>query len=133
MSVAEHYGTVLIKKSATELCGAHPVHGSSTGTNLDVNTEKHLWHCHRHTTGGDALTLIAVCEGLIECEQAKPGGVRGQAFWETAKIAQEKFGMTLASPAPQATAAFGQPFATPWVSPWNSRHAHGFAVGRVSP
>src|SRR5262249_37660321 len=90
----------LEKKSATEQAGAHPAHGSSTGDNFSVNLDKGLWHCFRHTTGGDALSLIAVCEGLVACEAAKPGALDdAHLFRRVLDVAQNRFGMALA-PAP---------------------------------
>ena len=91
VAIAEHYGTVLEPKSQTELAGAHPQHGSSTGDNFNVNTAKGLWHCFRHGTGGDALSLIAVCAELLPCEQATAGAVRGDLFRQVVAIANETF------------------------------------------
>ena len=56
VTIAEHYGTTLTKKTDTELNGSHPIHGSTTGTNFDVNAEKQLWHCWRCHTGGMYFT-----------------------------------------------------------------------------
>lgn len=91
VAIAEHYGTALERKSQTELAGPHPVHGSSTGDNLNVNPSKGCWHCWRHGTGGDALALIAVCEGLVDCEHATSGALRGDLFKRVVTIANEKF------------------------------------------
>ena len=96
-AVAEAYGAVLHQKSATELAGAHPQHGSSTGTNFHVNVEKQLWHCWRHgTAGGDALTLIAVCEGWLRCEEAQSGCVRGDLFKHVVTHANTHLGASIA-------------------------------------
>ena len=56
--------------------GSHPVHGSSKGeegSNFNLNPTKGVWHCYRCNTGGDALSLIAMLNGLIKCEDCKPG------------------------------------------------------------
>jgi hypothetical protein len=90
--VVEAYGGTLTQKSAHEWHGAHPTHGSSTGVNLDVNTTHHLWHCWRHGTGGDALSLIAVCEGLVACEDLQPGALGGAVFAQVLALAQARFG-----------------------------------------
>lgn len=89
--IAEHYGAVLEAKSSTELAGAHPQHGSSTGDNFNVNVAKGLWHCWRHGTGGDALSLIAVCEGVLECDQAVSGALSGAMFGRVVDIANATF------------------------------------------
>ncbi len=91
VAIVEHYGTALERKSQTELAGPHPFHGSSTGNNFNVNVDKGLWHCWRHGTGGDALALIAVCEGLLNCEQARSGALRGDLFKRVIIRANEKF------------------------------------------
>lgn len=72
-----------------ELFGPHPLHGSDGGKNFWVNPAKGLWHCFRCESGGDALTWLAVQEGIITCQQAVPGGLRGDAFYQAVKKAQE--------------------------------------------
>lgn len=49
--------------------GSHPIHGSETGTNFAVNPEKNAWHCFRHDTGGGAVSLIAVLQSIVRCEE----------------------------------------------------------------
>ena len=91
VAIAEHYGDQPGAQIAAELAGAHPQHGSSTGDNFNVNGTKGLWHCWRHSTGGDALSLIAVCEGLIPCEEMRAGAVRGDTFRRVVDIANTTF------------------------------------------
>ena len=91
VAIAAHYGAALEQKSKAELAGPHPQHGSSTGDNFNVNVDKGLWHCWRHGTGGDALALIAVCEGLIPCEEMRPGALRGKMFTRVVEIANATF------------------------------------------
>lgn len=55
------------------LQGSHPVHGSDGGMNFRIDIDKNTWHCFRCSTGGDALSLIGVLEGIITCEDCKPG------------------------------------------------------------
>jgi hypothetical protein len=90
--IAQHYGALLGQKSRAEVMGAHPVHGSSTGCNFSVNLEKGVWHCFRHGTGGGPLELIAVAEGVIACETAGPGGLRGEMFRRVVALANDTFG-----------------------------------------
>ena len=58
-----------------EIEGAHPVHGSETGTNLTVKHD--VWYCRRHGTGGGPLEALAVAEGIIRCEDAASGCLDG--------------------------------------------------------
>jgi len=55
-----------------ELCGCHPVHGSTGKQNFHVNLEKGTWHCKRHNVGGDAIDLIAILHNIIPCEKCTP-------------------------------------------------------------
>jgi putative DNA primase/helicase len=69
--------------------GAHPLHGSEGGMNFCVHPTEG-WYCHRHNSGGDGLLWLAVKHGLIKCEEAKPGALRGQLFVEVCKLAQKE-------------------------------------------
>ena len=72
--------------------GGHPVHGSTTGWNYEINTDDNTWYCHSkgHKSGGDALILFAVKEGIIKCENAGPGCLNGK--WEEVFAALERCG-----------------------------------------
>ena len=72
---------------------SHPIHGSDNGGNFVVSQEKNVWHCFRHGSGGGAMGLIAVLEGITDCAQAIPGGLRGKNFIKTKEIAREKYGL----------------------------------------
>jgi hypothetical protein len=96
--VIEAYSGTLTQKSDQEWHGAHPIHGSSTGVNLDVNLTKGVWHCWRHGTGGDALTLIAVCAGLVACEDAQAGCLSGARFPQVLALARTHLGWTPPTP-----------------------------------
>lgn len=56
-----------------EFQGSHPVHGSSTGHNFNINVYKNVWRCFRCNSGGDPATWLAVQYGLIDCKDAQPG------------------------------------------------------------
>jgi P4 family phage/plasmid primase-like protien len=86
------------KRHGDELQGSHPFHGSSTGRNFSVNIKKGSWHCFRHNSGGGGPMLLAVKEGLLKCEEARPHSLRGQAFIEVLKIAKEKYGIAVVVP-----------------------------------
>jgi len=81
-------------RKGKDLQGSHPVHGSTTKINFCIDDENDLWHCFRCDTGGDTLTLIAVLEKIIKCEDVKPGCLRGKKFKQTIKAAKEKYGFT---------------------------------------
>lgn len=73
------------------VCG-HPVHGSTNNNNFVVHPEKNVWHCFRCQTGGGALSLIAVLEGVIQCHEAVAGGLHGDKFTETLRLAKDVYG-----------------------------------------
>jgi putative DNA primase/helicase len=68
--------------------GTHPIHGSTTGNNFDVNTKKNQWHCFRCDSGGGALKWIAVKHGVIRCDEAHKGALKGSKFIETIRFAK---------------------------------------------
>jgi len=71
---------------------SHPAHGSTNNNNFVVHPEKNVWHCFRCGTGGGALSLIAVLEGVIQCHEAVAGGLRGDKFTETLRLAKDIYG-----------------------------------------
>lgn len=76
------------------VCG-HPVHGSTNNNNFVASHEKNVWHCFRCGTGGGALSLIAVLEGLLQCNEAVAGGLRGDKFTETLRLAKDIYGFEI--------------------------------------
>lgn len=56
-----------------EFQGSHPIHGSSTGHNFNINTNKNVWRCFRCNSGGDPVLWLAVEYGIIQCSEAQPG------------------------------------------------------------
>ena len=79
--------SLLENKGNGQYQGCHPIHGSTTGKNFSVDTKKNSWYCFHHSSGGGALQYLAVKEGLIKCEQAKRGALRGKKFQEVLKLA----------------------------------------------
>jgi len=54
----------------------HPVHGSTHDYNVKLDLQNDLWHCFSTGcghSGGGVIELIAVVEGIIECNEAKHG------------------------------------------------------------
>jgi hypothetical protein len=79
-----------LKWQGSEYQGPHPVHGSTTGKNFRIDPQKGVWYCFRCLSGGGPLQLLAVLEGLIPCNQAQPGALRGELFKKVLQIAREK-------------------------------------------
>src|SRR2546426_7943583 len=79
-----------LKERGGQLQGTHPVHGSETGMNFSVDPRENVWHCFRCNTGGGPWHLLAVMERIIDCQDAVPGGLRGELFNRTREIALEK-------------------------------------------
>jgi len=70
--------------------GAHPVHGSNGGHNFQINTNQNTWFCFRCWKGGGPALAIAVKEGLIRCDQAGKGVLRGDLYLKLLEIAQQQ-------------------------------------------
>ncbi len=85
--VIEKYGIQLDHKQGDEFYGVHPQHGSGTGRNFWINTTKSVWHCFRCSSGGGPLSLIAVIEGIIPCEEATKGALTGDKFVKVLRAA----------------------------------------------
>jgi len=73
-----------------EYQGSHPIHGSQTGQNFCVNTDKGVWHCFRCNSGGGGLMWIAVKNGIIQCHEAQKGVLRGAKFLEALEFAKKE-------------------------------------------
>jgi len=82
-----------LKNRGREYQGSHPVHGSTTGSNFCVNPSKGTWHCFRCNSGGGPLSLIAVLEKIINCNEAKPGALKDKKFRDILRLAREKYGL----------------------------------------
>lgn len=93
LSVTDIWGVAKMRQQGGEFYGSHPIHGSSTGENFWINPDKNTWHCFRCDSGGGPLAAIAVKEGIIDCSDAVPGGLRGSKAKEAIQIAEEKYGL----------------------------------------
>jgi hypothetical protein len=91
LDVLNKKGVQLHRVGGQLVCG-HPVHGSTNNNNFVVHPEKNVWHCFRCQTGGGALSLIAVLEGVIQCHEAVAGALRGDKFTETLRFAKDVYG-----------------------------------------
>lgn len=65
-----------------ELIGAHPVHGSTTGHNLAVNTNNGYWYCFRCSQGGGVYSYRLMIEHHLSCEDAV---AQARQSWEARK------------------------------------------------
>lgn len=108
LDVVDIWGTLGLTLQGSEYRGSHPVHGSTSGENFNMNTAKNTWHCFRCNSGGGPLSAIAVKEGLIDCANARPGIVRGNLAKKAIDLAIEKYGLEKPAPA----AIFGIPAQT---------------------
>jgi len=79
-----------LHKRGDEYFGPHPIHGSTTKQNFWVNPTKNCWHCFRHGTGGGPFSWLAVEEGIVKCEDATPGSLRGPIFKQVLEKARER-------------------------------------------
>jgi hypothetical protein len=78
--------TKFAHRGNSEYQGAHPVHGSTTGNNFTINTEKNFYYCFRCESGGSALHLLAIQNGLINCGDQ----LRGDNFKKALNFAVDK-------------------------------------------
>lgn len=62
--------TKSIKRANGEIQGSHPIHGSTTGMNFSINTDKNVWHCFRCNCGGDVISWIAYAHCGVPEEDA---------------------------------------------------------------
>ena len=75
------------------LQGCHPDHGSETGMNFRINTTENTWYCFRCGSGGSSPELIAVMNGIINCNEAGRGCLAGDKGSQVIKVAREKYGL----------------------------------------
>ena len=78
------------RKSGDELKGDPLDHRSQSGTALAINPLKNVWRCHACESGGSSLELLAVDEGIIQCDEARPGCLSGDKFKQTIAVARSR-------------------------------------------
>ena len=81
-----------MRRVGVKLRGPHFAHESHTGTNFVIDPSKGVWHCFRHGRGGGWLSLLAMREGLIKCEEIGEKGaakLSGEILTATLKRAKE--------------------------------------------
>lgn len=78
------------RRTATGIKGSNPIHGSTTGNNFEVNFQENTWRCWRCGSGGGPALAIAVREGILRCDQARAGVLRGDLFRKTLRAARER-------------------------------------------
>ncbi len=78
------------KKTPYGVKGGHPIHGSKSGNNFEIDIRENTWRCWRCGSGGGVALAIAVKEGLIRCDQARKGVLRGDLFRKTVDVARNR-------------------------------------------
>lgn len=61
------------------IIGAHPLSGHTNqgGKSFQISISKNVWKCWQHESGGGPMELFAVVNGLIECQDAGHGCLKG--------------------------------------------------------
>jgi len=80
------------RKVGSEIRGGHPEHGSnSRKNNIAVTSNCEVWRCYQddHRSGGNALHLVAVCEGYISCNDSGSGCLKGLSDVEYARLCMD--------------------------------------------
>lgn len=78
-----------VRKTRFGLKGAHPIHGSESGDNFEINLRDNTWRCWRCGAGGGPALAVAVREGILRCDQARKGVLRGDLFKQTVEAARK--------------------------------------------
>jgi len=82
------------------LQGNHPKHGSGNGMNFRVDVKNNTWICfrcnNRDSRGcGGPSELIAVMEGILECDEVGAKCFTDEQAKKVIQIAREKYGLTV--------------------------------------
>jgi len=78
------------RRIGDEIQGTHPTHGSTTGKNFRIDLKKNTWYCDRCHSGGGPALWLAVESGILRCDQAASGALRGDDFRKVLRIAEER-------------------------------------------
>ena len=101
INIIKTYDMKLKKLKTGILSGAHPTHGSDNGMNFRIDPNKNQWACYRHRkpngkfVGGGSLHLIALLEGILQCEECVPKALAGDRYKRVLDIVQKKFGISI--------------------------------------
>lgn len=90
----EKKGLIKDKSNTGVYKGEHPIHGSTSGQNFEIDTNENVWHCFRCQTGGDAVSLLAVLEGIVKCEDCTKGhfAKHKKEYLKTIRIGVKNYG-----------------------------------------
>jgi hypothetical protein len=88
VGVEDIWDAKVTARSGDQFLCEHPVHGSTTGHNLIINPEKNVWQCRRCMSGGGPALAIAVRYGIIRCDEARSGALRGFKYIEVLEKAR---------------------------------------------
>lgn len=78
-----------VEKRGHEIQGSHPLHGSTTGMNFAINTQKNNWFCYRDQVGGGVLEFIAVKAEFIDCSDVGSEKIEGDLFLKVKQYLKE--------------------------------------------
>lgn len=79
-----------VKRHGSILRGAHPIHGSDSGYNFQIDTRENTWFCFRCWKGGGPALAVAVSEGILSCDECGAGVLRGELFTRTLEAARNR-------------------------------------------
>jgi len=75
-----------------DIKGPSPVHASTTGTNFKVTGSTNKWRCWACQSGGGPFQLIALLEGLMDCQDIVKGSMTHELYKKIESIAISKYG-----------------------------------------
>lgn len=78
------------------IIGAHPLpgHTNQGGKCYQISISKNVWTCWQHGSGGGPMELFAVVNGIIECEDAGPGCLKGHGAELIALLKSEGYDLS---------------------------------------